>query len=1090
MRPIRLVMQAFGPYAEIQTLEMDRLGEKGIYAIIGETGTGKTTIFDAIVYALYGTGSGEDRSDGRSLRAVAARPDLETLVELEFVCSGKVYKIVRKPTQYLIGKRKKELVESKGSLKLTMPDGTVYMNPGEIDGTRDRPGIIERDVLGVTKDQFCQTVMIAQGEFRKLLRAKTDERTEILRRIFRTQRFDALSRHMDRLCKDKWTELMESRGQVSFSIRAMRTQEGTPQHDALEALKGQKAEDLLIPDAVNLAAELASMDDAALRDALENRSKAEAARDLAKQAFDRAAELQAKRQRRLALANELDRQKFHLEHARQQWTEAETRRPEITALGEQIANYRLLLPRYAELAQLEAECQRAGKALGEAETRLAQAIAREKKLKQERETLTEEAAALAGAGDRRMEAAQALRDAQERGKRLDALNQRAEKRDAAERRLRQSQTDRTTAAEKAKAAAEYLETLIREREALGNTAQTLTRLEGEAQKLCSAAEEINKIRQLLVRLQHAQTDYETALQVYNKTKADWERQDAEARQKRTLYNANIAGVWAMKLREGIPCPVCGSTHHPSPAQMAENPVGEDEASQAETQAEEARNAFNEQAKVCSAKQEARDGLHRQLSALLGELPDPEWTEETESRARKNREAQMRLDEEMKLARVADQRFQELQASEPKARQADEIAKAALHTAEAEVQTAGEILENARKEVAETAQGLMPDSWTALDLSDAISECDLLQKTRQRDVDKAKAELARISQIELRQAELTREQSAAAEQKLNAESDRSGLKVRLDERAENRNALRKNLPWAHETECRDAIAQAEKKRDEMEQAIVTSAQEVEALNRSIADTEGQLKAIDTDLTGAPEEDPEALKTEYLAKQAEYEAADRHKGAVEGRRTNNADQRNMLEAHAGKALALDHEYRIMQDVADTANGRVKGRDKVTLETYVQAAYFDRIIAYANRRLIHMSRQQYDLARQIVGEGGSKQGKTGLGLDVVDHANGQRRAVGTLSGGEGFLAALSFALGMSDAIQDHATSAVQLDAMFVDEGFGSLSDNYLGLVMDELNDTANAGHRLIGIISHVDEVKEGVERRITVTKSASGISKAEIG
>lgn len=180
--------------------------------------------------------------------------------------------------------------------------------------------------------------------------------------------------------------------------------------------------------------------------------------------------------------------------------------------------------------------------------------------------------------------------------------------------------------------------------------------------------------------------------------------------------------------------------------------------------------------------------------------------------------------------------------------------------------------------------------------------------------------------------------------------------------------------------------------------------------------------------------------------------------------------------------------MQDVADTANGRVKGQDKVTLETYVQTAYFDRIIAYANRRLIHMSRQQYDLARQIVGEG-SKQGKTGLGLDVIDHANGQRRAVGTLSGGEGFLAALSFALGLSDAIQDNATSAVQLDAMFVDEGFGSLSDSYLSLVMDELNDTANTGHRLIGIISHVDEVKEGIERRIEVNKSVSGISTAKI-
>ena len=138
--------------------------------------------------------------------------------------------------------------------------------------------------------------------------------------------------------------------------------------------------------------------------------------------------------------------------------------------------------------------------------------------------------------------------------------------------------------------------------------------------------------------------------------------------------------------------------------------------------------------------------------------------------------------------------------------------------------------------------------------------------------------------------------------------------------------------------------------------------------------------------------------------------------------------------------------------------------------------------------MSRNQYDLARQDTAHG-DKRSQTGLELDVVDHANGTRRAVSTLSGGEGFLTFLSMALGMSDAIQASATSAVQLDTMFVDEGFGSLSERFLGLVMHELYDTANSGHRLIGVISHVDDVKEGQERRIEVTKDENGVRQVDI-
>ena len=176
------------------------------------------------------------------------------------------------------------------------------------------------------------------------------------------------------------------------------------------------------------------------------------------------------------------------------------------------------------------------------------------------------------------------------------------------------------------------------------------------------------------------------------------------------------------------------------------------------------------------------------------------------------------------------------------------------------------------------------------------------------------------------------------------------------------------------------------------------------------------------------------------------------------------------------------------AEPAKGRVNGKPGISLETYVQLEYFDRIIRYANLRLLHMSRGQYELKRRQLPEQGTK-GEVGLDLDVIDHYNGSIREVATLSGGESFLASLSLALGMSDLVQASAASAVRLDTMFVDEGFGSLSGSFLGLAMNEWVDTAENGHRLIGIISHVEEVKGRIPRRIEVTKERTGGSIAKI-
>ena len=174
-------------------------------------------------------------------------------------------------------------------------------------------------------------------------------------------------------------------------------------------------------------------------------------------------------------------------------------------------------------------------------------------------------------------------------------------------------------------------------------------------------------------------------------------------------------------------------------------------------------------------------------------------------------------------------------------------------------------------------------------------------------------------------------------------------------------------------------------------------------------------------------------------------------------------------------------MVKALSDTANGTIQGKEKIMLETYIQTAYFDKIIVRANRRLYVMSDSQYTLKRRT--EESSKRSQGGLELDVIDHANGSVRSVKSLSGGESFMASLALALGLSEEIQSSA-GGVKLDTMFVDEGFGSLDSSTLQQAMKALTDLSS-GDRLVGIISHVDALQERIEKQIVVKRDRTSSS-----
>ncbi|MBR3034274.1 MAG: SMC family ATPase, partial [Firmicutes bacterium] len=316
------------------------------------------------------------------------------------------------------------------------------------------------------------------------------------------------------------------------------------------------------------------------------------------------------------------------------------------------------------------------------------------------------------------------------------------------------------------------------------------------------------------------------------------------------------------------------------------------------------------------------------------------------------------------------------------------------------------------------------------------------------------------------------------------SKKTALRATLD--AENKQlesdkkTLRFDSKAAAEAEMKKIsaeIAAMRKAIDDAKAVFDDSTQKIGNLNAAIKELEGQLSVEELP-------DQEAEKKRKTELSGEKEAVEEKLKPVHARLEANRKTLGHLKAQAGNLDELEKRFAWVKGLSATANGAIPGKEKIMLETYIQMTYFDRIIARANTRLLVMSGNQYELKRH---KPQGRQAQSGLDLDVVDHYNGTERSVKSLSGGESFMASLSLALGLSDEIQSSA-GGVRLDTMFVDEGFGSLDEESLDQAMNALASLAE-GNRLVGIISHVSNLKERIDKQIVVKKTPSGGSVASI-
>ena len=921
MRPLKLTLSAFGPYAGTTELDLTLLGSGGLYLITGDTGAGKTTIFDAITFALFGRPSGEMRN-ASMLRSQYADGAAPTEVVLTFAYRDREYTVRRNPAY------QRDRQRGSGG-QVTVAAGAELTGDGirPVTGFREVTKAVQ-EILGVDGEQFAQIAMLAQGEFRRLLTAGTSARQEIFRKIFRTDRFLAFQERSRQDAADLGRALDEAREQVRRHTAALRCGEDGELRQALEtAAEG-------VPDMETLlagAARLVERDEKALETAV--RSLEDTDRALTELAVD------------------LDREEERRKRAR-----------DLAGLEEQRGK---LLPRKTALEAALAEEQ--------------------KKMPAEAELLERSAAIRAGLSD------------------FDGLESARAEAAAAEKALEAASSILSNKREESAGLASSLEALRDERRSLEGADKAREKLLGERDRLTLRQDALAAFRKALAELRARGTKLTAAQEAYQAAAREAEAAAGTAAALRRAFLDGQAGILALDLREGEPCPVCGSVHHPAIASLPQDAPTRERVEAAEAEAtrtrESAERRSREAGTLSGAVQEAEDTARQTAETLTG--------------------------------------TRELTEAEALAEKGSADVRAALRDC-------------AEAIAAETEK---VRRLTALD--------DELLPKREKALRELEADMARLS-----------EEAAAC-------------KVRKEASTALARTLAEGLPFPSRAE---AEAAAETLRKEAEALRIAR----EKAAREAAEAASRLASLDSaaaQLTAQLAESEPADKEALLARKAELEARKEALAPAITETGIRLDANRKAREALGSLLAplaeLELRWTWMNTLAATANGRLTGKERLSLETFAQLTCFDRVLDRANVHLLGMSGNKFALKRREAPAGGLAQ--SGLELDVIDFYNGTERSAQSLSGGESFLAALSLALGLSEEVQASA-GGIRLDALFVDEGFGSLDDETL---RDAVNALAGLteGDRLVGIISHVAGLRERIDRQIVVTKERSGGSSVRL-
>ena len=1040
MKPLKLVMSAFGPFRGKEEIQFEKLGQDGLFLVTGDTGAGKTTIFDAVSFALYGNASGENRT-ADCFRSDYAEQGEKTFVELIFLHKGKEYHIIRNPMYRRKKLRGEGITEEKANATLILYDGSVVSGYQPVT-----EAVIT--LLGIDWKQFKQIVMIAQGEFLQMLTANSSERGIIFRKVFGTQIYDELQRRLKGKANAFRNQCEEMDKSILQFLNGIQCEKGNVHYEAIMQWKESK-EIHQIDAALTVLEELIAMDrkqyvqvDRAIEmisKKMEEKTRTIANGERINELIQNKETAIAQFQTLMAREEEMrkkgaliqlskralytvkpaeDRYLYQKRQAEELKKVIEKQTKEVDALQkkwEEITNT------HAEKVKTKPQIKELEQKIGRQETELQQYDVL-KKLEEEEREIHNRKQMLQGQLEDLM---QQKKDLSEEGQAKKQEFCQYKELDFAFLECWKKLQDQTALIEKYKQW-------------------------GENYNLFIAEEKI---------LEDHQNAYQEAEQRY-------QHQNQLYMEKEVLFLREQAGVLASNLSEGDPCPVCGSKEHPKKAKMMEEAPSEKELEQERLKRDQEHQIWVEAGNRSKSQKANVQFLQEHLIRMGKDLFEIKDTEDINIikkvyhslfKTEKNQLSKLQKEEESLQSKRKKRDRYETRLNE---------------------------IEELTLKVDERIESIKKDCNEA---ENSFSELSGQLKTTRESVAFATKEEAENALCNMRRVyESLQEELKLAEDNVHSHELKLGnLSTLLSDNHKKLKAKKAELLDA-KTLFMEALVQSSFSSKENYHSTLMSQEDLEKLIDIVDDYQSEYVLLSKRIEDLEQSTKDVKEVDVVQLKEEYKQ-------LEENRIQENDQRQRIYSRLETNEIIDREIKeklveqdkirqeflMINDLAKTANGELSGKAKIAFEQYVQAFYFDRVIMEANKRLYVMSNQQYILRRKE--DASNLRSLTGLELEVMDFYTGKARAIKSLSGGESFKASLALALGMSDMIQSFA-GGIEVDAMFIDEGFGSLDSASLDQAIDTLY-ALTKGSRLVGIISHVSELRERIDKKISIEKSMEG-------
>lgn len=993
MMPISLTLSAFGPYPDTITIDFESFQEDGLFLITGPTGSGKTMIFDAMIFALYGKTSGQIRQTD-SLRCDHALNEIPTFVEFSFSLHQQNYTIKRNPKYYLEGKK----TPKQPSALLILPDGKMVEGIKEVNQKMI-------SLLGVDDQQFKQICMIAQGEFTKLIMASSDEREKVLRELFHSETYQKLEEKLKvhlKTYQDKYDLLLNKRKDLMQELQVEDHQEYLSKQTKLIASQQKEYDDLKKDlDQKKQQLQLYRLQNQRL---IQLKDLKQQFQDLKKQEND---------------YQELNKTVDTLKKAQ------ETNYLYISYIKQQKKLQTLKLNQEDFLKQLKKLEKDYQEKKVQANTLTVKQQTKEKLQNQIQET---------------KQLINQIYQYQNDYQNLQTLKQQYRMLDE-EHKLFLKKKEK------------FENGLQRDQERIQSEQQVQSKYELIKQQYVRLNEQKVKVHQLsdyydqILKLNENKSDLQEEYTVVEK-QVDHEKMQYNQMEK--LYFRKQAGIFALQLKEDQPCPICGSLHHPHPAQIEKEDITKEKLDQQAKKVKQQEHRLQDILQKILLSNQKKEMLVKQTKQLSSELN----IQEEISKEIFIKELDHLSKDEKRMKKEYLELQDELKYIQ-KLKKSVALSLKDMSTYESKELKQAQSLENIQVQIHQLS-GKLDDSLRQYEIGEVNKNYQQVQKeyrqlsleieTIQQDYEKVKNKY-----LEIKTKISSLNQQIIQEQEIYDELDNkyhTALDAFINEEEFLNLKTQINQISILEKKYQDYLISLKSLNEQiisLENEVKDSTYvDLSSLSETIKEVNQQLREKNDDL--------EKLKIDYSLKEKMIKDIQK----------------------INQQLEKDEDtYQRYLDLYNLASG--KNNARVSIERYVLATYFENMLIYANVIMKQLSQGRYQLLRKDdAGKGRSQQG---LELDVFDQESGNIRSIKTLSGGESFKAALSLALGLSRMVQDYA-GGIELNTLFIDEGFGSLDSQSLDQAMNCLMELHHE-NKLIGIVSHVSDLKDRIERQLVVER-----------